>query len=825
MSVFELNTESIEILELSHRMSRASRCRFVLNSVRVSGSNAGTPIDPDSSAAGFGFGDSEKLATRQEVRYTADDGTILFVGKVLPARRSISATSEGIEYVAADIVEFLGNNPADQVNRFYNQNRNDSTAFSYPTEFTIEQIVQTEFARIIGVPSNAEHIIESIDWSKAEDLRGLTVYDFQTEGKSWLQLLDQLRDEIPMLAYWFDPRGADRSSDTRGVTLRFYNLSPASNGDDSISNNERVRLVLPKRDSEGSNNFQNIMSFNFDEDISQSYDKLTIVGWGDFYERYDKLRPAWLSGISRSGLFSNPDGFPDSASDKTVYPLRRNPDTGNWQRYDDSQINGGAWMPNAGNVWTPDRNTIDARRAFRRYQTPNKPNGEQRRIINFKAEMQLGTDEQSRLVSVENAIRMETISHIWYMGEVQASAQGVKIGPFTGGVQNDWGDVRPSVTYYPDYPIGPPLPGGGGNAEMQPKFELPITAVVEENIFFLSQPLVRETKYLFTENQSGTGWNNLVNTLVVLYWPVGFDLWANYTQWDEFESRRFNESFGYEKHLVLYEPRFFRYTNINGEVLRDDTAIMNEYSETLFDFLIKPRYYGAAEIDVSVLGSETRVFSNRANQRDIFIGSPIQIENWKPQNQYTTFFPKVLIQELDLSKYDSEKTVRVGFDNPQTFIPLENTKKFKSFFEGAFNNGIGGTNGSGTVGNGCGCGGGGATTQGPGGGGGGGGGDNTSSGTNPPPFTTPGNSSSGTTNTSGTSNTTTSSTTPTTTPTTTTTSSSSSSASTQEPDNSISIFTGSSFTLQNSCISSSENNSTTPAPAELFTGAPLEIQP
>ena len=303
MAVIELNSESIEVTQISHAMSRASICKFKFNIVHDSGSDQGEPAEIDDNDAKFSLGDNELMSTRREVRYTADDGTILFAGKILPASRSIGSSSEGVEYTAADIVEFLGNNPNDEVNKYYNRNRNDSIVVEYPQDQTIEEIINTEFARIIGSPSDSEHLIESIDWSKAQDLKDLIVRDFNTEGKTWRQLLDDLRNEIPMLSYWFDPRECDRTNDLRGYTLRFFNLSPQDSGDDAIESNERVRVVQVMRDGLASVNRENVEQFRFDEDISQSYDKLTIKAWGHLYERYEKLENGWDDGINFAGSF------------------------------------------------------------------------------------------------------------------------------------------------------------------------------------------------------------------------------------------------------------------------------------------------------------------------------------------------------------------------------------------------------------------------------------------------------------------------------------------------------------------------------------------
>lgn len=844
MAVIELNQDTIEIKRLSHSMSRASICTFVLNIVSEDGSDVGEPVDIDDSDAKFSLGDTELLQTRREVRYTADDGTILFAGKVLPAKRNIGVGTDQVEYTAADIVEFLGNNPCDSVNKYYNRNRNDSIVFEYPVDQTVEQIVEAEFERLVGSPSNEEHLIEEIDWSKAEDIRNLVVYDFKTEGKTWLQLLDDLRDEIPMLAYWFDPRECDRTNDIRGYTLRFFNLSPTSNGDDAPDDDERVRIVHPMRDGLASANRENVMSFRFDEDISRSYDKLTLKGWGHLYERYEKLELGWDQGggATGSGTFSNPDGYPNQASQKRVYPLRINPDNGTWQRYSDAGQ--GAWTT-PGNVWTPTRDTANARRAFRRYKIPDKPGGEPRRAVNFKAELQespSGGDPQ--LVPIGPASEIEVLSHVWYVGPltftvggnvyVGALIDGLKVVTFTGGAVDDWGEVKPSETYYPDYPDGPDGPGD----EPIPRFIVGSPAIIEENYIFLDTPLIRETRYIFTGNIDGSGWNNMIGENVSLFWGTGYDLWCYYTAWDDLEVVRENSFFNYEKELVLYEPRFFKYTNLAGEVLRDDSALLAEFADILFELIVKPRHFGSATLDVTELDDGAEVFNNRTNDRDIFMGSPIQIENWKPGDQYTVYRPTVFIQSMELSRYDSEKTISIGFDNPQTFIPLENTQRFRSFFEGAFNNGIGGTNSVG----GCGCGpdigttttrtGTGTTTPPP-----------TSTGTGTPPTTTPPTSSSGTTVTNSTSDTTQSTSTtsgtntstpppgstttssPTTTGPTSTGSTISSSISSSGTGSIITFteYTGD-VAARAQAGGSTSTTSTTPQPAELFTGVPYEDQ-
>lgn len=829
--VLELNRDSIEILELTHTMSRAAICRFRLTVVANAsggGDTVGEPVNADDSKARFSFGDTERLANRREVRYTADDGTVLFVGKVLPAQRSIGADDEAVEYWAADLLEYLGNNPCDEVNRFYNRNKNQSIASDYPSDVTIEGIVAAEFARLIGSPTNAEHLIESVDWSAAQDLRDLVVYDFTTEGKTWLQLLDDLRGEIPMLGYWIDPREADRTNDTRGVTLRFYNLSPKPDGDDEINDNERVKIVLPMREGLASVSRINALECQLDEDISQSFDRLTIKGWGSFSERSDKLDRAWDA--AQAGSFSMPDDYPLATTTKRVHPTRWNATLLRWERYSDAGGNG-QWLI-ANTVWNPGRTNIDAQRAFKRYKTPDKPDGSPRRVIDFKVVQRA----DGSLEQVGPAVTLSALEHVWYAGPLSFTingstyigslTNGIKYTVFTGGEVNDWGDVRPNVTYYPDYPNGP---GGLGSA-LTPLFDIGSPAVIDGNMLLLGTALIRETKYLFSSNIDGAGWNNIPNNVVSLFWPQGYDVWATYTQWDDFTVTRYNSLFGYEKHLVLYEPRFFKYVNIEGDTLRDDTAIMTEFADLLFDLITRPRYYGNAVIDVTEFDHDAEVFNRRANRRDIFMGAPVQIENWKPGNVYTLYSPRVLIQTLDLTKYDSERTVGIGFDNPQTFVPLENTKQFRSFFAQSFSAGVGGTNSIG----GCGCGptvdpytttrvpp---TTTPPP-----------VSTGTSQPPTTTPPTSSSGTTNTNSTSDTTPSTSTNTTNSdstappgsTTTDTTTPGSSTTTDSTTPSSPPSTSGTQSTQTAgpgefMIGTTSTSSTTPAPAEQYTGAPIE---
>lgn len=843
MAVIELNREGIEILSISHSMSRASVCRFKINIIHGAGSDTGEPADIGDSDAEFALGDAHLLDVRQEVRYTADDGTVLFAGKVLPASRNISTSNEGVEYTAADHVESLGNNPADVVNKHYNRNNNDSMVFEYPSDQSIENIVELEFERIVGSASNSDHVISSIDWSKAEDIRNFVVLNFTTEGKTWLQILDDLRNEIPMLAYWLDPRTCTRSGDIRGYTLRFYNLSPQTTGDDSISDNERVRIVTPMRDGLASNSDENVLQFRFNEDISQSYDKLTLKAWGHLYERYEKMELGWDSGSLQSGSFSNPDEYPSTFSNKTVHPLRFNSETQTWERYSDSA---GRFLTSPGTLWTPDRDTADARRAFRRYKIPNKPDGELRRAINMKFDIENLPNGDTQLIQVGPATQAYTLSHVWYVGALTFTVGGnvyvgflidsVKHVVFTGGLEDDFGEVNVSQTYYPDYPDGP----DGLNSDPVPLFAAPPVQMVEENMILLEQPLIRETGYIFTGNIDGGGWNAMMNERVSCFWGAGYDLWASYTAWDELEAVRENNTLGYEKEMVLYEPRFFKYTKLDGTVIRDDTVLLNEFANILFELITKPRYTGSATLDVTDI-SGGQVFNNRSGQRDIFMGAPVQIENWKPGAQYTLFKPKVLIQSLELAKYDTENTVQMGFDNPQTFIPLEKTQTFRAFFEDAFDGGVGGTNSNG----GCGCGpgtpDGGGGGGGPGGGGGGGGGTTeppVSTGTDGPATTTGPTASTGTTATNSSSDTTPDdgSTTPddggsTTTTESTTGGTSSASVTMTSWSSTIAIqsevttidVTGVQADKQVTFVSLTTVPITTPIPAQQFTGLPLDL--
>ena len=540
-------------------------------------------------------------------------------------------------------------------------------------------------------------------------------------------------------------------------------------------------------------------------------------------------------------VFSNPDEYPNASSAKTIHPLRFNQEFQRYERYTDSGSDG-SWLTNAGTVWTPDRDTIDARRAFRRYKIPNKPDGSPRRAIGTKLDVEQLPSGETQVIQISPATTVENLSHQWYAGSLSFTIgsvflgfiiDGVKHIVFTDGLENDWGDVEPNISFYPDYPNGP----GGIGTDPSPIFPASEVAAVEDNMILLNQALIFETRYVFNGNLGAGGWNNLTNELVSLFWGTGYDVWASYTAWDELDIVRENTGLGFEKHLVLYEPRFFKYTKLDGTVIRDDTAVINEFAELLFELITKPRYFGSATLDVTELDDGAEVFNNRDNKRDIFMGSPIQIENWKPNDDFTVFTPKVLIQSIELSQYDTEKRISIGFDNPQTFIPLANTQQFRSFFEDSFNAGFGGTNSNG----GCGC----SPTVPSGGGsgsGGGGGGLTTeppiSTGTGTPPTTTPGASSTGTGATGNTSDTSASgSTTPddgtetTTTETTedsTTTTSSSGSASTVSASSSRTFtdITGEQFVQddQDAIGSTTTSSTTTPPPAEQFTGIPFEDQ-
>lgn len=668
--VLELNADGYIVEEIEHAMKRASTCRFKISS---------------------DLGDSDALTARKMVKVTIS-GTIIFAGRILPATRRIDASRDEIEYMASDPIEFLATNPIVMENEWYNRSR-DQNIYPYPTDYGIRSIIDTEFNAIVGTGK----LIGSLDWSEVPAAtQALVIYNFQTKGKTWLGLLEAIASEVPTLAWWYDPTTTSGSS-VEGGTLRFYDLSKTT-GTTNVA-------VIARKDGVVDAYTPNVESIDISEDISQSYDKLTIHGWGDMEERLDAARPGWT--YSTDGRFTahyDPVILRDSStSPGKVEKFTPNGSGGTWSVSPDNS---------SSQPYYPTSQRQVNRDAYRKFSVPKE-------IVDLK----LSRDDSVspvRYVSAERSMWVYTLQYGWDCGPIAfpidggyysgALVNGTKYVMFTNGIFDDFGFVRPDPSIYPNYPADP-----------LPKIDIGTPAQYERNYFTTQNPLVFRTNYYFDSvSPSATDasdWANLPGNFCFCYWPTGSvptrtDVWLLYTGREELEVVVEDPALGYSKHMELWDQRFFRYTNIDGDVIRDDTAMLQDYADALFAFVSRARIYGTATLLVSPTVAMT------AHP----MGTIVRFRNWKTAGA-TRDIPAI-VQSLRLSSLRDEWKLVVGFDSPNTFHSLDITTRFRQYFEQNQINGTGGTVGNGSS---TGTGGGGG-----GGGSGGGGGGGTNNGGNSP---------------------------------------------------------------------------------------------
>ena len=676
MAVLELNSSTYDVSDLSHEINRTSTLRF------------------SSSAK---LGDDPLLSTRTEVRFTYN-GVVWFAGRVLPASRRIAAGSDAIDFVAADYFEFMGNNPCAEVNEWYNrsvQNSEDG-AYPWPTGKGIDDIVTTEFASIVGVGKP----ILALDFSDlATDVRDIEIPDFQTKGKTWLGILAAITAAVPNVGYWLDPTTINPASTSNvGYTLRFYDLA-------TVPATPKV-VTLGKKNTAGTAS-ANVEEVRIEEDVSQSYDKLTLNGWGNLRERKEFATKGWS--ITKHGKFTDvlDPAIVQQQLDGSWRYYR--PDIGAWAAVNESSTSN--LMP-----WTPNGAAADRQYAFRRYKVTKE-------IADVKL-VKDTTITPPKIIAAYPTMRSEMIQYIWDTGPLNVTDEdgvyhvgqflinsSTKVGVFTDGFVQDFGEVKVDPNLYPSFPSGFLKLVGG-----------PAVRSYEKNYFVLSAALVFPTNYIFAEDVSvppNTGlWSGIIGEQITCFWPTestsGGECYValSYTGKDPLSVTVSDLALGYDKHLVLYDQRFLKYTDLTGNVLRDDTATMTKYANAWFAMVKRKRVYGTITINLD----PATVMS------DFPMGCAIRLSNFASVGG--TYDLPARLQSIRLGKAASEFSVSIGFDAEIRFRPVEQLKFFKSFFEsneirGSSFTGSGGRNGGGIDGGPDGGFGGGNGGWGPGGGSGG----------------------------------------------------------------------------------------------------------
>lgn len=694
MAFTEINTDEYDVQAIEHQMGRTSLMRF-------------TKISE--------LGDDDELPVRTNVRYTVD-GAVWFAGKTLPVKRSIGpGGQEVIEYVAADITEFLARNPCDEVNRYYNRNQSDSNIYPYPSGKSVQFIVDAEFDSIVG----SGKLIGGIDWALAGTGKDIVPLDFETRGKTWLQILDALVAEVPTLAWWYDPSDGLNSNEVTGGTIRFYDLSVVPGSPQDVWLPDKSNDTLDEDD-------RVIESIDIDEDISSSYDTLVLFGWGDCVEEYEKVVPAF----NASGVEFN-------------VVLRQN--TNNVQQL--STIGSGSWVnPDSNNLgrkgWHPGSKRLDAQWLYRRFQVTKE-------IIDLR--LRLDTTVTPNVVVRESqSMWVETLNYVYNTGPltftlnsavyVGALLSGVKVQvPYTGNQDDDsgneitdFGTVVPNPSMYPSYPT-----------DTEPRVQLGTPAEYEGKYFTLASPLIHRSDFVFSANLSGSvPYNLLINQPVFKYRVMGNDVWLRYTSKEEFKVTLTDGSLGYGKKIHLWDQRFLKYTDKDGTVVRDDTATMTDYATTMFALMKRRRVYGSLAVHLPDTDDAINA---------IPMGASIRIRNWKGSTNKTL---DARVQSVNLTDTRHRHALKLGFDSPSTFTAIEKAARFRAWFRANEINGTGGASGAGGGqspgagggtdpgsggeggegagggGGGCGCGG---PGTGPGGGTGGSGGGGGPPGPPPPP--------------------------------------------------------------------------------------------
>ncbi len=663
-AALELNSSSFQLGDIRHQMSRAATARFSLRA---------------------DLGDATPLPARQRVRITIGS-TLVFAGRVLPVERMIARNSDTTSYVAADVLEYLARNPAAVVNEFYNRNPIDDAAYPWPQDKTIKNIIETEFTSIVGTGLT----IGALDWSDLPTaVRDMIVPDYQVKGKTWLGILESLASETAVLAWWYDPTACP-TGETEGGTLRFYDLS-------KVPSPAKDAVIAPKDPFSYAGATVNVESVKITEDVSNTYDRLTFYGWGDFYELYELTEKKWGVGP----IFS-------VEGDEEI--LRRKAD-GNYESW-----SGASWGAVDYTLqyiaWTPRNTHSNHRYAYRRYSVTNE-------IVDLRLVLD-HSYTPARAVKAERSMWAFTLLWEWNVGVISFTGPSPTLyhsGYVSGGIKNvtytfgwiatapgnpdgigDYGLVRPVPTVYPDYPTI-------NDTDMLLALDGP--ASTEKNYLLFDRPLVVETNVHFLGSDDGTGFppaSALVGPTLTMFWPVGDSVYLRYTGKIELSAVR-TSALGISKHLKVYDQRFLKYTDIDDTVIRDDSAMMGAFADALFSQLSRVRTYG--EIDLIVTPEDLMT--------DWPMGAGVRLVNYGTDGATKTLSARV--QSLNISLVRDSKKLTIGFDSPDSFLPLDRSMQFRQWFRSNDLTGsvVVGEGRAGIAG-----GGGGGGTGGPGGGGGGG---------------------------------------------------------------------------------------------------------
>ncbi len=599
-----------------------------------------------------GLADSSALADRTEVKYTVD-GTCWFYGRTLPVQRTAATDQEIIEYVAADPIEFLGHNPVandgEGTNRWYNRRGIDVSAYVYPVNRTIAQIIAAEFADIVGSSKD----ILALDFTdSAGGPSSVVPIDFEAKGKSRLGIIDALVGESPSLSYWYDP--TTYTGDTTKGTLRFYDLAKSS----GLSAKE---IVLPRREPGLVLPTANCESLGISEDLSSSYDMVVIHGRGDMTETIEEPVADWTA------LGGNAIGA-------TCPYLRRNAD-GAVEYFDHLSGPNGTWLPEAGLATRPYYPESDApgyKEAFRRYSVSDD-------IADVKI-APVGTGSPTTYERKTQSMWLSVCQNVWNIGgsfrvgstfyDVRLYANTTRVGSFgpVATVDND-GDVAPNAKLYPNYPV---------INDTDPLFPVPTPSAYERDRFVLKEPLVRRTEYLFPTNASGDAtYNNLAGQPCFKYWQTDQGLTMRYTASVPLTVSFTDGGLGYNKRLDLWDERFLKYTDADGNVLRDDTTLLTDFAEPVWDLVKRKRYYGESIVHVTPT----------AGMLTDWMGKTISVVNYG-SDAATRDIP-ARIQGVDLSHAIATHTLTVSYDRPNTFRPLSKFLEGREFFEGSVEDGQG----------------------------------------------------------------------------------------------------------------------------------------
>lgn len=621
MAATELNADGYEVLDLQHQMGKAATLRFYQYA---------------------DIGDATMLATRTLVKYTVN-GVIWFMGRTLPGRRVIQRGRDAIEYVASDYIEYLASNPCAEVSEWYNRVVNDITVYPWPSDRTVKQIIEAEFASIVG----GSNFIASLDFSDLPlSVTAFVPREVHTKGKTWLGLLDSLVAECPVLGYWLDPTTCDGAHASGiGATLRFYDLSKAAASPKDV--------YLPKFNSVVDNQPVTVEALDINEDISASCDTLIVHGWGSMTEMYEELTPAW-------------DSYPSSAfghylRDKadgsgTVEGYIFGSPAGDW-----ADETNPVWAIMGGRPWHPASRDGNYRHIGRRYTTTKE-------IVDLRLQRRSGTSP-AEYVRAGQSMFVEKLAYRWYVGPTGmiidgdyyagSYAQGVKRTAYTHGLYDDDGDVRLNDRIYED-------------DDDTPRFPTDAPEAFEGNYILLKDPQVMQTHYRFNANASGDArWDSLINQVCYIYWPIGEPMWMRYTGRDPLTATKTDGTLGYSKTIVLYDPRFIKYTDFDGNVLKDDTSTLSNYADVLFSFLKRRRVYGSVRIV--------------ANPNSFFTAFPmgcfIRVNNWQTTGGTNTIAARVQGMTLTFGRDAHDFTLT--FDRQAvTFAPLDKKLQSLEYFEG-----------------------------------------------------------------------------------------------------------------------------------------------